>query len=84
MSDIEPASPPATPVGAVPKADVGASHSRGRAMVARFAQLTAREVDGKRYERTLLPEVSSVAEIARGFTGDGGHDGRRRQASLQT
>jgi len=38
----------------------------------------------KRYERTLLPEVSSVAETARGFTGDGGHDGRRRQASSQT
>lgn len=45
MSDIEPASPPATLVGAVPKAEVGASQSRGRAMVARLAQLTAREVD---------------------------------------
>lgn len=43
-----------------------------------------REFQRKRYERTLLPEVSSVAEIARGFTGDGGHDGRRRQASSQT
>jgi hypothetical protein len=41
-------------------------------------------VERKRYERTLLPEVSSVAETARGFAGDGGHDGRRRQASSQT
>lgn len=45
MSDIAPASPPAAPVGTVPKAEVGASHSRGRDMVARLAQLTAREVD---------------------------------------
>ena len=37
----------------------------------------------KRFERTLLPETVSVTEIAGGFTGDGGHDGRRRQASSQ-
>jgi len=46
--------------------------------------VTIPALDRKRYERTVLPEVSSVAEIARGFTGDGGHDGRRRQASSQT
>lgn len=41
------------------------------------------QVLGKRFERTLLPETVSVTEIARGFTEDGGHDGRRRQASSQ-
>lgn len=45
MSDIAPASPSASPVGTVPKAGGGASHSRGRDMVARLAQLTAREID---------------------------------------
>jgi len=41
MSCIEPALPPATPIGETPKMP----HSRGRDVVARLAQLTAREVD---------------------------------------
>ncbi|WP_049976131.1 response regulator transcription factor [Azospirillum sp. B506] len=45
MSYIESPQPPATPVGTALKAEVRASHSRGRDMVGRLAQLTAREVD---------------------------------------
>lgn len=43
MPDIAPASPPATPVGTALKAGSGLPRSRGRDMVARLAQLTARE-----------------------------------------
>ncbi|WP_052710003.1 LuxR C-terminal-related transcriptional regulator [Azospirillum thiophilum] len=45
MSCIEPTLPPASPVGMALKAEVGSSHCRGRDMVARLTQLTAREVD---------------------------------------
>lgn len=41
MSYIEPGLPPATPIGTTQKMP----HSRGRDVVARLAQLTAREVD---------------------------------------
>lgn len=45
MSQIEPALPPAVRFGTVLTADGRASQSRGRDMVARLGQLTAREVD---------------------------------------
>lgn len=45
MSSIEPALPSAVRSGTALTADDRASQSRGRDMVARLAQLTAREVD---------------------------------------
>ncbi|WP_109449236.1 LuxR C-terminal-related transcriptional regulator [Azospirillum sp. TSH64] len=45
MPCIEPSTRLRTPVGTALEADVGASQSRGRDMMARLGRLTAREVD---------------------------------------